>query len=139
MFLWILIILGNFTFLKDRGNFSSPQAGLASFLLHFSNSAICQTMPVAVALIHAMSGRHIQFFWLRKGCGATAQALGQLPLWIFDYYVATSNISSMSLTVIGEGTGPGERPGREGVYEDNRSRSDVASRPLWPGRRRNQW
>ena len=38
-------ILGNFAILRGRGNFSSTQAGLASFLAFFSNSATCQDMP----------------------------------------------------------------------------------------------
>ncbi len=36
---------GQFHILKNRENFSSPKAALASFLLHFSNSDACQTMP----------------------------------------------------------------------------------------------
>ena len=101
VFLWILIILGNFTFLKNRGNFSSPQAGLASFLLHFSNSAICQTMPEKGTGQLPTTQQFVQALGPEICCWATAPGPGQLPLWIFEHYVATSNISSMSLTVIG--------------------------------------
>ncbi len=56
---------GQFCIFEEPWNFSSPQAGLASFLLHFSNSATCQTMPVGSCPIscHAREAHTIFLAW----------------------------------------------------------------------------
>ncbi len=80
---------GQFCIFEEPWEFFKPSSRPCQlFTSFFKLSHLPDHAGWQLPLYHAMPGRHIQFFWLGKGCWATAQALGQLPLWIFEHYVA---------------------------------------------------